>query len=73
MDLWTVLVILTGVLVGMVIWKVGERVVRNLRYLHHKPCCPTCKGTGVDGTSYSNGMCWDCRGTGHCHPIRKVK
>jgi hypothetical protein len=28
-------------------------------------CCATCEGTGFG----SEGMCWDCRGTGHPHPL----
>lgn len=31
----------------------------------HPPCCSACQGAG--GTAY--GPCWDCRGTGHPHPL----
>lgn len=36
--------------------------------LPHKPCCTSCKGTGRDASApETNGMCWDCQGTGHAH------
>lgn len=30
-------------------------------------CCGACSGTGVSGEIETNGLCWDCRGTGHAH------
>lgn len=30
-------------------------------------CCSTCKGTGNSNDIETNGKCWDCYGTGHCH------
>jgi DnaJ-class molecular chaperone len=31
-------------------------------------CCDTCNGTGRVMDPDANGLCWDCRGTGHLHP-----
>lgn len=33
-------------------------------------CCYVCSGTGVSGDWETNGMCWDCRATGHPHEPR---
>lgn len=31
-------------------------------------CCTSCDGNGVSASSpETNGLCWDCRGTGHPH------
>lgn len=33
-----------------------------------KGCCDSCKGMGGGGPASgpeTNGLCWDCRGTGH--------
>lgn len=30
-------------------------------------CCSSCDGTGCGGDAQSNGLCYDCRGTGHSH------
>ncbi len=30
-------------------------------------CCTWCEGTGNDYENETNGLCWDCRGTGHTH------
>jgi len=31
-------------------------------------CCDNCGGTGLDASAEeTNGKCWDCYGTGHCH------
>lgn len=50
----------------------AERVAERIRAAldagevgDHPPCCSACGGKG--GT-YS-GPCWDCRGTGHPHPM----
>lgn len=44
------------------------RGVRKVfRCIGNLGCCPTCKGTGNDGSPDTGGQCWDCRGTGHCH------
>lgn len=33
-------------------------------------CCANCNGAGVDMSSpETNGLCWDCQGTGHIHPL----
>lgn len=38
---------------------------------HRDGCCSTCGGTGSDASAYeTNGLCWDCRGTGHAHYMR---
>lgn len=31
-------------------------------------CCSGCNGTGVTCDPETNGLCWDCRGTGCAHP-----
>lgn len=31
-------------------------------------CCSSCEGTGSSYDIETNGRCWDCYGTGHCHP-----
>lgn len=30
-------------------------------------CCDSCNGTGKAMDASTNGLCWDCRGTGHPH------
>lgn len=30
-------------------------------------CCSSCKGTGASNDVETNGLCWDCYGTGHTH------
>lgn len=35
----------------------------------HPACCGSCNGTGNSGDPQTNGLCWDCRGTGHQHAI----
>lgn len=38
------------------------------RRLNLRGCCTACDGYGVDIDSIeTNGKCWDCYGTGHCH------
>lgn len=33
----------------------------------HPGCCTCCGGGGYD--NHCAGICWDCRGTGHPHPL----
>ena len=33
----------------------------------HAPCCDACGGSGASDEASSNGLCWDCRGTGCAH------
>jgi len=33
----------------------------------YRGCCDTCGGTGKSYDPDTNGLCWDCRGTGHPH------
>lgn len=30
-------------------------------------CCGACDGSGYTYDIATNGRCWDCYGTGHCH------
>ncbi len=57
-----------GLVLGVLylLWHVALEWWRNRRPCRIG-CCSNCRGTGADGTPYSNGLCWDCYGTGHAH------
>lgn len=43
---------------------------RRRNQFHRRGCCSTCGGTGRDVASpETNGLCWDCRATGHTHKL----
>lgn len=56
--------------IAFAIWTAMTGAVRWAKGLHKKPCCAACKGTGYSGDPETNGLCWDCRGTGHPHELK---